>query len=213
MKSRFIVLIVLFAGLVTMCGPAFAHHGGAVYDTKNPLALKGTITAFDFVNPHVQIYFDVKNDKGEIVHWACETISPGKLVRGSGWSKDVLKPGDQVTVVLAPAKASTHRLEGCERSSSQMERIDADGERAVVLSWNGRSGFRRTDTCLSTATLPRRAGTGKSACRTKTLSLRPFGAQDRFLCAIEPGAMPQAGYLRRFQRHARICADRKEQIW
>jgi hypothetical protein len=107
MGTKLVMLLALITGLLMVCGPAFAHHGGAIYDTKNPLTLKGTITAFDFVNPHVQIYFDVKDDKGNVVHWACETISPGKLVRGSGWSRDVLKPGDQVTIILNPAKAGT----------------------------------------------------------------------------------------------------------
>ena len=103
MKTRLVVLFALFSGLVMVCGTAFAHHGGAVYDTKNPLTLKGTITAFDFVNPHVQIYFDVKGDKGNVVHWASETVSPGMLSR-SGWTKDELKPGDEITMTLGPAK-------------------------------------------------------------------------------------------------------------
>jgi len=66
--------IALVAGLLIVSGPAFAHHGGAVYDTKNPITLKGIVTDFEFVNPHVQIYFDVKEDKGNVVHWVCETV-------------------------------------------------------------------------------------------------------------------------------------------
>ena len=45
---------------------SFAHHGGAIYDTKNPVTLKGTITDFEWTNPHVQIYFDAKDDKGNL---------------------------------------------------------------------------------------------------------------------------------------------------
>jgi hypothetical protein len=107
MNTRVIIPPALLAGLLTMCGPALAHHGGAVYDTKNPITLKGTVTDFGFVNPHVQIYFDVKGDKGSVVHWVCETISPGKLVRGSGWSRNSLKTGDEITITLNPAKAGT----------------------------------------------------------------------------------------------------------
>jgi hypothetical protein len=82
----------------------YPHHGNAAYDEKNPVTLKGTVTEFEWANPHSQIYFDVKDVKGDVVHWACETLSPGKLVR-AGWSKDVVKPGDQITITLIPSKS------------------------------------------------------------------------------------------------------------
>jgi hypothetical protein len=107
MKTRLVIPFALMAGLLMVRAPAFAHHGGAVYDTKNPITLKGTVTEFGFVNPHVQIYFDVKDDKGNVVHWVCETVSPGKLIRGSGWSKNSVKVGDEITITLSPAYAGT----------------------------------------------------------------------------------------------------------
>lgn len=82
---------------------AIAHHGNTAYDETREVTLKGTVTEFDWANPHTQIYFDVKNEKGRIVHWGCETLSPGKLVR-AGWDKDSIKPGDQITVTLVAAK-------------------------------------------------------------------------------------------------------------
>jgi hypothetical protein len=45
----------------------------------------------------------VKGEKGHVAHWGCETLSPGKLMR-SGWSKDSVKPGDQITITLVAAK-------------------------------------------------------------------------------------------------------------
>jgi hypothetical protein len=81
----------MFSGLV------FAHHGTAAYDTKNPLTVKATVTEFRFINPHCQVYFDVKNDKGEIEHWQGELTAPNKLAR-AGWTKHSLNPGDQVTI-------------------------------------------------------------------------------------------------------------------
>jgi hypothetical protein len=83
--------------------PVWAHHGNAAYDDKNPITIKGTVTEFAWVNPHVQIYLDVKDDKGKVAHWSVETYSPGKLVR-AGWSKDVVKPGDLVSIILIPAR-------------------------------------------------------------------------------------------------------------
>jgi hypothetical protein len=52
----------------------------------------------------VQIYFDAKDNKGKLVHWAAETVSPGMLARG-GWSKTELKPGDEITITVGPAKS------------------------------------------------------------------------------------------------------------
>lgn len=84
--------------------PIFAHHGTGLYYGKDPVTLKGTITEFQFANPHVQIYFDVKDDKGALVHWACETLSPGKLAR-NGWNRGILKPGDMITITLYPSRS------------------------------------------------------------------------------------------------------------
>jgi hypothetical protein len=83
--------------------PLWAHHGNAAYDDKNPITIKGNVTEFAWVNPHVQIYLDVKDDKGGVVHWSVETYSPGKLVR-AGWTKEIVKVGDQVSINLIPAR-------------------------------------------------------------------------------------------------------------
>ena len=90
-------------GLLIFNGSALAHHGNAAYDLANPIVLKGTVTEFVWSNPHVQIYFDVKDDKGKLVHWASETVSPGMLSR-AGWTKSELRPGDEITITLGPSK-------------------------------------------------------------------------------------------------------------
>ncbi|HEV7967851.1 MAG TPA: DUF6152 family protein [Candidatus Acidoferrales bacterium] len=98
--------LVIFARVVvvfTLSGPALAHHGNAAYDLENPITLRGVVSEFVWSNPHVQIYFDVKDDKGKVVHWASETVSPGLLSR-AGWTKTELKPGDEITITLGPAK-------------------------------------------------------------------------------------------------------------
>jgi len=90
--------------LLSFPAPVPAHHGNAAYDDKNPITIKGTVTEFAWTNPHVQIYLDVKDDKGAVAHWGVETYSPGKLVR-AGWSKDAVKAGDLVSITLIPAKS------------------------------------------------------------------------------------------------------------
>jgi hypothetical protein len=84
-------------------GPVFAHHGTANYDMTKPITLKGTITDFQFVNPHVLIIFEVKNDKGVVEHWQAEATSPNHLVR-AGWSKTVVKSGDLIAITGFRAK-------------------------------------------------------------------------------------------------------------
>ena len=102
-RKKWLSLCIATIGLLILSAPALAHHGNAAYDLENPITLKGTVTEFAWSNPHVQIYFDVKDDKGKLVHWASETVSPGLLSR-AGWSKTELKPGDEITITLGPAK-------------------------------------------------------------------------------------------------------------
>ncbi len=100
---KWVLICVVTVGALIFNGPALAHHGNAAYDLANPIVLKGTVTEFVWSNPHVQIYFDVKDDKGKLVHWASETVSPGMLSR-AGWTKSELRPGDEITITLGPSK-------------------------------------------------------------------------------------------------------------
>jgi hypothetical protein len=97
MKKLSFVLALMFGSLLASA-PLLAHHGEANYDTDKVVAVKGTVTDFQFINPHTLISLDAKNDKGEIEKWSCEARSPGMLVRVGGWDKQTLKPGDVITV-------------------------------------------------------------------------------------------------------------------
>jgi len=97
MRSKSVIAVAAVALLLCLSSSMLAHHGNAAYDVKNPVTVKATVTDFQFVNPHCQIYFDVKNDKGEIEHWQGELTAPNKLAR-AGWTKHTLNPGDQITV-------------------------------------------------------------------------------------------------------------------
>jgi hypothetical protein len=96
MKNLALCLTMAFAVLV-VSAPLQAHHGEVNYDTEKVVSVKGTVTDFQFINPHVQIFMDAKNDKGEIEKWSCEARSPIMLVRVGGWDKNTLKPGDVIT--------------------------------------------------------------------------------------------------------------------
>jgi hypothetical protein len=114
MKRFQLNFLIVAAAIMTIGFPLWAHHGNAAYDDKNPITIKGTVTEFAWTNPHAQVYLDVKDDKGNVVHWSVETYSPGKLVR-AGWTKESVKVGDQVSINLIPAKNGSpvgflHRL-------------------------------------------------------------------------------------------------------
>ena len=96
--KKFSAILVLVFGLLFVSASLFAHHGEANYDTDKIVSVKGTVTDFQFINPHTLISVDVRNDKGEIEKWSCEARSPGMLVRVGGWDKSTLKPGDVITV-------------------------------------------------------------------------------------------------------------------
>ena len=97
MRSKLFALGTLVVALVAVSGSTFAHHGTANYDMTKMITLKGTVTDFQFINPHTLILFDVKNDKGVVEHWQAEATSPNHLVR-AGWTKNIIKAGEEITV-------------------------------------------------------------------------------------------------------------------
>lgn len=105
MKAR-LLFALLAASIGIAAAPLFAHHGTTAYDSAKTLKLKGTVTAFTWVNPHASLEWDVKSENGEVEHWTVELTSPGMLTR-SGWHHDSVKPGDEVTVYLHPTKNGT----------------------------------------------------------------------------------------------------------
>ncbi len=114
------VSLTIILGILFASGPLLAHHGEANYDTEKVASAKGTVTNFQFINPHVQIFLDVKNDKGEIEKWICEARSPTMLVRVGGWDKSTLKPGDVIT-------ASGHRARNGSNVLRLQKIVLADG--------------------------------------------------------------------------------------
>jgi len=99
---RQVALLLISAGILSALLLS-AHHGNSAYDETLRVKIKGTITEFVWSNPHSQIYLDVKDSAGKIVKWGVETNSPGILTR-AGWTRHALKAGDQITIILCPAK-------------------------------------------------------------------------------------------------------------
>ena len=98
--------LLLAGALILASVPVGAHHGTGTYDSSKSVTLSGVVTEFAFTNPHVALYFDVKDQGGKVVNWAIEMNSPGVL-RRAGWTKATFKAGDQITITVRPAKAGT----------------------------------------------------------------------------------------------------------
>src|ERR1700674_5089583 len=107
MKLRLGILMV--SALLCPALQVFAHHSfSAEYDGKREITLKGVVTKFDWMNPHVRFYVDVRDEKGVITNWDLELMSPNTLTR-AGWTKRALKVGDEVTVSAYMSKDGTKR--------------------------------------------------------------------------------------------------------
>ena len=103
MKSKPSLLLMLTIGFAIFSGPVMAHHGSSVYDSKQT-TYKGTVTDFQFMNPHTEIWFDVAGADGKVEKWTAEAPSLTTMAR-LGWNKSIFRPGDQVTFVGNAAKS------------------------------------------------------------------------------------------------------------
>jgi hypothetical protein len=93
MNARTIVAVA--AAVVFGSGSPFAHHAWPV-DRSKEVTVKGTVTAFNWSNPHVMIDVEVKTDAGKTEKWSIGGPSTERM-SGNGWDRNTLKPGDVIT--------------------------------------------------------------------------------------------------------------------
>jgi hypothetical protein len=103
-KLRHFVL----ASLMFSCGPGFAHHSPAEYDTSRELTVTGTVVSFEWVNPHTLTTIRVEDTEGTAVDWTLEGMSPAHLGR-LGWSRHTLGAGDVIEAVFFPDKSGDRK--------------------------------------------------------------------------------------------------------
>jgi hypothetical protein len=118
-------LLVAVVGLLAAACPALAHHAFvAQYDASRSMTLQGVVTKVEWTNPHARFYVDVKDKSGNVTNWNLELASPNAL-RRLGWTRDILKPGDKVSVFVAPAK------DGAKMANARTVTL-ADGRKMVA---------------------------------------------------------------------------------
>jgi hypothetical protein len=97
--------LAVIVALTMSAAPILAHHGSSVYDTK-VTTYKGTVTDFQFMNPHSEVWFDVVGADGKTEKWTGECPSLTTMSR-LGWTKTIFKPGDQITFTGNVAKSAS----------------------------------------------------------------------------------------------------------
>jgi hypothetical protein len=109
LRRKLAILLAATVALFLVSAPIFAHHGTAAYDLEKSVTLKGTVTQFEFINPHVILSFDVKNDQGKVENWQSEATGPQQL-RKMGLNRESLKENDQITITGNPARNGSHTM-------------------------------------------------------------------------------------------------------
>lgn len=126
MKSARLVSVAMVVFFLLCTTMAFAHHGTANFDTTKSVTVKGSVTNFQFINPHVTISLDVKDEKGNVQNWAGALTSPNHLMR-TGWTKDTLKIGDVITISGFPAKTGAPEIWIQKVVLASGEQLDTSG--------------------------------------------------------------------------------------
>jgi hypothetical protein len=121
--------------LLAVTAPALAHHSFAVYDHTRTLTIRGTVTKFQWTNPHAFLEVDVTQADGSTKHYSIELTSINMMQR-VGWRSNMIKAGDTVTAIIAPL------LSG-EPIGLGLEVTMADGT-SKALPVPNIGGFKRT---------------------------------------------------------------------
>ena len=109
MGQRNCIALTLAAAFLTSA-TALAHHSfQAEFDISKPMTVKGTVSRVEWVNPHVYVHVDVKDDKGVVTRWAFETLGPGRM-RAEGMSKQTFGVGKIVTLKGYAARDGSKNL-------------------------------------------------------------------------------------------------------
>ena len=123
MKNRVFTVLFLAAGLLMVSGPISAHHSQAVYDEDRLVTIKGTVTKFEWSNPHILVHLEVKDDKGNIEEWIAFSGSPAMQSREAGWNSEEFKPGEEITIPGFPQKDGRKIMLGAKHTRANGEEV------------------------------------------------------------------------------------------
>jgi hypothetical protein len=93
--------------LLTSADLASAHHSYAMFDVQKTLSLTGTVKSWQWTNPHSWLVMTVPDAAGEEVEWGLEGSAP-TIYRRYGMTRDAVKAGDRITVVVHPLRSGAN---------------------------------------------------------------------------------------------------------
>ncbi len=79
-----------------------AHHANSAYDREKTISVSGTVTKWQFINPHAGIWLNVTDEAGDVHEWAGEFQSVQDLYRFFQWNQRTFQAGDEITIVGNP---------------------------------------------------------------------------------------------------------------
>jgi len=127
MKRNFLVVLGLCVGLLGATIPALAHHAiAAEFDTTKPIKFSGTVKSVDWMNPHIYVNIETKDESGKTILYSVEGGPPNALFR-QGWRPDSLKVGDKVQVSGVRAKKPDNNRIGNAQITMPDGRVFARG--------------------------------------------------------------------------------------
>lgn len=95
----------LVAAILASGIPAIAHHSNPLYfDMSRAITLEGEIQRLEWINPHILLYLQSKNEKGELETWILQGASLNNAVRQIGSIKERLKPGTRISARVWPSR-------------------------------------------------------------------------------------------------------------
>jgi hypothetical protein len=90
--------------VIVLALPAQAHHGVAAhYDDGHQVTIDGSVSEFQFINPHSFVYLRVAGADGKAAIWHCEMASRSVLER-NGLTPEMFAAGTHVVITGSQAR-------------------------------------------------------------------------------------------------------------
>lgn len=138
---RMFVGMSVMGFMVVVATQAVAHHSQAVYDENKLVTLTGIVTKFEWINPHIVVHIEVKDEKGNTEEWAAFSGSPSMQLREAGWNSEEFKVGETITVKGFPQKDGRKIMLGAKHYRANGEELpESIAEQRIYQGYLDRRG-------------------------------------------------------------------------
>ena len=104
---KILPLVAGLAGLFASINANSHHSFSAEFDVGKPVTLAGTVTEFEWTNPHAWLHMEVADAQGGVQLWAVELLGVNSLAR-NGMTPKTVQAGDKLTVTGSGARNGTN---------------------------------------------------------------------------------------------------------